>query len=146
LVILFIPARDKTAVKITALVAAVISLFLSIWTYVAYNISAGGYQFVEQMNWMPMLGASYHVGVDGISAPLVLMAGVVVFCGVLISWRVDDRPREFFAFMMFLATSVFGVFASLDLFQLFFFFEIAVFPKYLMIVVWGSPRRANTAP
>jgi NADH-quinone oxidoreductase subunit M len=67
------------------------------------------------------------------------MAGVVIFCGVLISWNVEDRPREFFAFMMFLACSVFGVFASLDLFLLFFFFELAVFPKYLMIVVWGSP-------
>ncbi len=77
---------------------------------------------------------------DGISAPLVLMAGVVVFCGVLISWNVEERPREFFAFLMFLASSVMGVFASLDLFMLFFFFELAVFPKYLMIVVWGSPK------
>ncbi len=65
---------------------------------------------------------------------------MVVFCGVLISWNVEDRPREFFAFLMFLATSVLGVFVSLDLFMLFFFFELAVFPKYLMIVIWGSPK------
>jgi NADH-quinone oxidoreductase subunit M len=78
--------------------------------------------------------------VDGISTPLFLLAGVVVVCGTMVSWRVDDRPREFFSFMMFLAASVFGVFASLDLFQLFFFFELAVFPKYLMIAMWGSPK------
>ena len=58
----------------------------------------------------------------------------------MVSWKVEDRPREFFAFIMFLASSVFGVFASLDLFLLFFFFELAVFPKYLMIVMWGSPK------
>ncbi len=95
---------------------------------------------LERIPWVPALGISYYVGVDGLSAAMVLMAGVVVFCGVLVSWNVEERPREFFAFLMFLATSVFGVFASLDLFMLFFFFEIAVFPKYLMIVVWGSPK------
>jgi NADH-quinone oxidoreductase subunit M len=92
------------------------------------------------MPWLPQLGISYYMGVDGISNPLVLLTGIVVFCGVLISWGVDDRPREFYSFLMFLGASVFGVFVSLDLFQLFFFFEIAVFPKYLMIVVWGSPK------
>jgi len=70
-----------------------------------------------------------------------LMAGLVVISGVLVSWRVEDRPREFFAFLMFLAASVFGVFASLDLFQLFFFFELAIFPKYLMIVIWDTQTR-----
>jgi NADH-quinone oxidoreductase subunit M len=69
--------------------------------------------------------------------PLVLLTGVVMFTGVLISWGVDDRPREFFAFMFILATGVFGVFVSLDLFQLFFFYEIAVFPMFLLIAVWG---------
>ena len=63
------------------------------------------------MHWLPALGISYYVGVDGISVPMVLMAGIVVFCGVLISWNVEDRPREFFAFLMFLAASVLGVFA-----------------------------------
>ena len=76
---------------------------------------------------------------------MMLLAGIVVLCGVLISWNVDDRPREFFAFIMFLVTSVLGVFASLDLFMLFFFFEIAVFPKYLMIVIGARRRRAITA-
>ncbi len=140
LIILLLPAERKTEVRVTALAGAIISLLLSVWCFVSYNVAAGGYQFIEHVPWLPQLGISYYMGVDGISNPLVLLTGIVVFCGVLISWGVDDRPREFYAFLMFLGASVFGVFASLDLFQLFFFFEIAVFPKYLMIVVWGSPK------
>jgi NADH:ubiquinone oxidoreductase subunit 4 (subunit M) len=105
-----------------------------------------GYQFIEKYEWLPALGISLHFGVDGISAPLVLLTGVVMFTGVLISWGekndhveagIQDRPREFFAFLFILASGVFGVFASLDLFMLFFFYEIAVFPMYLLIVIWG---------
>jgi NADH-quinone oxidoreductase subunit M len=72
-----------------------------------------------------------------VSNPMVLLTGIVIFTGVLISWGIDDRPREFFAFLFILATGVFGVFVSLDLFQLFFFYEIAVFPMYLLIAIWG---------
>jgi len=140
LVILALPAGRKDAIKGIALGAAAVSLVFSVWQYFAYNVAVGGYQFVERMHWVPALGISYYLGVDGISAPLVLMAGIVVICGVMISWNVQERPREFFAFLMILASSVFGVFASLDLFLLFFFFELAVFPKYLMIVVWGWPK------
>jgi NADH-quinone oxidoreductase subunit M len=67
----------------------------------------------------------------------VLLTGIVIFTGVLISWGIDDRPREFFGFMFILATGVFGVFVALDLFMLFFFYEIAVFPMFLLIAIWG---------
>jgi NADH-quinone oxidoreductase subunit M len=140
LIILLLPAEQKKAPRAIALAAGLVSLLLSIVVYASYDIAAAGYQFIERIPWIPALGVSYYVGVDGISTPLFLLAGVVVVCGAMVSWRVDDRPREFFAFMMFLAASVFGVFASLDLFQLFFFFELAVFPKYLMIAMWGSPK------
>jgi NADH-quinone oxidoreductase subunit M len=123
-----------------ALATSSITLLISLYLFFAYDKSAGGYQFMEQLAWLPAWGISYHTGVDGLSVALELMAGFVVFSGVMISWKVQDRVREFFAFFMFLAASVFGVFASLDLFQLFFFFELAVFPKYLMILMWGSPK------
>jgi NADH-quinone oxidoreductase subunit M len=140
LIILLLPANHKIEARVVALTAACITLLLTVWVYFSYNIQTAGYQFIERMSWLPALGVSYYLGIDGISVPLVLLAGVVLVCGVMISWRVDDRPREFFAFLMFLGTSVLGVFCSLDLFLLFFFFEIAVFPKYLMIAVWGSPK------
>jgi len=140
LAMLVMPAGRRDWIRGTALAAATLNLILSAYAYFSYNVAQGGYQLLERIPWVPALGISYYVGVDGLSAAMVLMAGVVIFCGVLVSWNVEDRPREFFAFLMFLATSVFGVFCSLDLFMLFFFFEIAVFPKYLMIVIWGSPK------
>jgi NADH-quinone oxidoreductase subunit M len=137
LLILLFPAERKNEVRVTALAAAVFALLLSIWVYFSYDQTVAGYQFQEFHRWLPALGIGYHVGVDGMSAPLVLLTGVVMFTGVLISWGIEDRPREFFAFLFILATGVFGVFVSLDLFQLFFFYEIAVFPMFLLIAIWG---------
>jgi NADH-quinone oxidoreductase subunit M len=135
--ILFFPAERKTAIRWTALAAATIALLLSIYVYFSYDPSIGGYQFEEQVIWIERLGISYHVAVDGMNLPLVLLTGIVIFTGVLISWGIDDRPREFFAFLFILASGVFGVFMALDLFMLFFFYEIAVFPMYLLIAIWG---------
>ncbi|MEN6571499.1 MAG: NADH-quinone oxidoreductase subunit M [Anaerolineaceae bacterium] len=138
--LLLYPAQKRTLIRVTALVSALITLALSVFLFFRYDTIAAGYQFMEKLDWLPSLGISYFVGIDGIGAAMELMAGLVVLSGVLVSWNVEDRPREFFAFLLFLAASVFGVFASLDLFQLFFFFELAVFPKYLMIVIWGYPK------
>jgi NADH-quinone oxidoreductase subunit M len=144
--ILLLPAQRKNETRAVALAAATLALILSFWMYFNYDQAAAGYQFVEKYSWLPALGISLQFGVDGISAPLMLLTGVVMFTGVLISWGDDhphvmagiqDRPREFFAFLFLLASGVFGVFASLDLFMLFFFYEIAVFPMYLLIAIWG---------
>jgi NADH-quinone oxidoreductase subunit M len=137
MLILLVPKDRKETVRYIALAAATLDLVLSIWVYFNYQISTGGYQFVEKYNWLPQLGISYYVGVDGMNAPLVLLTGIVMFTGVLISWGIDDRPREFFAFLFILASGVFGVFVAQDLFMLFFFYEIAVFPMYLLISIWG---------
>ncbi len=140
LVILALPAERKQAVRIIALTAAVLDLVLAVVVFIAYDVAQGGYQFVERFWWVKQLGISYYAGVNGISTPLVLMGALVVTSGVMISWRVEERPREFFAYLMFLGASVQGVFCSLDLFMVFFFFELAVFPKYLMIALWGYPK------
>jgi NADH-quinone oxidoreductase subunit M len=137
LLILLIPRERKREVRVAALAAGIVALALSIWLYFSYDVAAGGYQFVENYPWLPALGISYQVGVDGMNTPLVLLTGVVMFTGVLISWNVDDRPQEFFFFLFLLATGVFGVFVALDLFMLIFFYEIAVFPMYLLIAIWG---------
>jgi len=145
LLILLMKPERKTEVRVAALAAASFALLLSIWVFISYDKTAAGYQFLEKYSWLPALGISYHVGVDGMSAPLVLLTGVVMFTGVLISWGIDDRPREFFAFLFLLAGGVFGVFVSLDLFMLFFFYEIAVFPMYLLIVIWGWVKTSEYA-
>ncbi len=147
LILLILPAQKKGLVRAVALAAASLDVLLSLAVYLQYLLQhMTGYQFIENYSWLPSLGISLHFGVDGISAPLVLLTGVVMFTGVLISWGeenehvsagIQDRPREFFAFLFILASGVFGVFASLDLFMLFFFYEMAVFPMYLLISIWG---------
>lgn len=96
-----------------------------------------GLAFEEKYDWLPALGISYHVGVDGLSAPMVLLTGMVAVAGVLISWRIEDRIREFMAFFLLLVAGVYGVFISVDMFLLFFFYELAIFPMYLLIAGWG---------
>ena len=145
--ILLLPKERRNETRAVALAAATFALILSAWVYIQYLVNGmTGYQFIEEYNWLPALGMNLIFGVDGMSAPLVLLTGIVMFTGVLISWGIDDahaptgiqdRPREFFAFLFILASGVFGVFASLDLFMLFFFYEIAVFPMYLLIAIWG---------
>ena len=93
--------------------------------------------FKEDVSWLPSLGISYSLGVDGLSAPMLLLTGLVTMAGVLISWRIEDRTREFMAFFMLLVAGVLGVFVATDLFVLFFFYEFAIFPMYLLIATWG---------
>lgn len=141
LLILCYPADRKSEIKATALAATAISFLLSLWLFATFQAPAAGtYLFEEKFTWVEAFGISYHLGVDGFSLPMVLLTGIVGLTGVMISWRIDERPKEFFSFLLFLISSVFGVFCSLDLFLLFFFFEIAVFPKYLMIAIWGWPK------
>lgn len=120
-----------------ALGTGLLEFLLTLIVFFYFDVSGDRYQFVEQYNWLSDFGVSFYLAVDGITAPLVLLTGIVIFTGVIISQRIDDRPREFFAFLFILATGVFGVFVALDMFMLFFFYEIAVFPMYLLISIWG---------
>jgi NADH-quinone oxidoreductase subunit M len=136
--ILLLPEERKTEIRVVALAAGVFATVLSLYVYFAYDPNAAQhFQFQEKALWVPQLGISYYVGADGLNLPMVLLTSIVMLTGVLISWGIDDRPREFFAFLFILATGVFGVFVALDLFHLFFFYEIAVFPMYLLIAIWG---------
>lgn len=88
LIILLMPAEKKDLVRTIALVAAAFALSLSIWVFFGYDKHLEGYQFIEHYNWLPVFGISLYFGVDGMSAPLVLLTGVVMFTGVLISWEI----------------------------------------------------------
>ncbi len=137
ILLLLLPKERKTEARVLAAATSFISMALSIWVFFTYDRTLAGFQFVEQVDWIPAIGASYHVGVDGISLPLLLLNGVVAFTGVLVSWGVDDRPNLFFAFLFLVVSGVYGVFIALDLFFLFFAYELAVFPMYLLISMWG---------
>jgi NADH-quinone oxidoreductase subunit M len=108
--------------------------------------AAPGWQFEELRPWLPALGASYHLGVDGISALLVLLTTVLTAVAVLGSTgAVGKRPREFYALMLALETGMIGTFLSLDLLLFYVFWEVMLIPMYLLIGVWGGPRRVYAA-
>lgn len=101
--------------------------------------ASGRSYFIQEINiaWIPSLGINFHLGADGVTAPMVFLTGLAGFCGVLISWKIENRTREFMAFFLLLVAGVYGVFVSLDLFLLFFWYEFAIFPMYLLIAGWG---------
>lgn len=152
-IILIIPKHRGEDARMLALAAMLIGLVLSVYVYYAYNQNlppegtrwADTLMFVEEYGWVPSIGLNYIVGVDGMSATMVLLTAIVGLGGVIISWSIEDRPREFFAFFMLLVAGVHGVFVAVDGFQLFFFYELAVLPMYVLIVVWGWKERREYA-
>ena len=138
IVLFFIPNERRALVKGVAIVATGLSFLLSFYLLFAYDQQAAGLQFIERYMWSEQLGISFYLGVDGISVPLVLASSILVFCGVFISWHIKDRLKEFYIFLMILAAATMGVYLSLDLFFLYFFYEMSVLPMYLLLAMWGS--------
>lgn len=101
--------------------------------------------FVEQVPWFQSLGIQYLIGIDGISMAMVILTSIIIFAGVMASWNVKERPKEFFALLLILVTGVFGVFLSFDLFLFFVFYEVAVLPMYLLIGIWGTGPKEYSA-
>jgi NADH-quinone oxidoreductase subunit M len=138
LLIMFTARHSPLAVRLIACVSTGISAVLSVWLYVAYDRETAGFQFYEKLPLVPPLGISYELGVDGMSLLMVLLTSIIIFAGVFASWTVATRSQEFYALLLALVTGVYGVFASLDLFIFFLFYELAVLPMYLLIGIWGS--------
>jgi len=121
-----------------AVAATSVSLALAAWIVLDYDRATGGYQYEVLIPWIRPLGIGFHLGVDGMSAVLVLLHALCSFTGVLISYAIKDRVKEYYIFYLLLITGVFGVFTSLDLFFFYFFYEMAVIPMYPLIGIWGS--------
>jgi NADH-quinone oxidoreductase subunit M len=153
IIILMLPKERGENARMLALAAMIIGLMLSAYVYFSYNANlpvagtpwAETLRFEEAHDWIPSIGINYLMGVDGLSATLVLLTSIVGLGGTLISWSIEDRPREFYAFFMLLVAGVQGVFVSVDGFLLFFFYELAVLPMYVMIVIWGWKDRREYA-
>ena len=147
ILILLTPNSRPGLIRSIALVAALAMLANAIYVFAAYDYHDGGLQFDLQYTWIENVaflganGISLHLAVDGIAVPLVLLNGIVVLAGVLISWKIDYRNKDFFVLFMVLVSGVFGVYISQDLFFWFFFYELAVLPMYLLILVWGSTNK-----
>ena len=128
-----------------AIFISAISLVLALVIFARYDYDLGGFQFLRTYEWLPgPLDINLSLGIDGISAPLVLLNGIVLFGGVLVSQTIKHRTRDFFVLLFALSAGVYGVFVVRDLFFLFFFYELAVLPMYLLIGVWGSSTDFGT--
>jgi NADH-quinone oxidoreductase subunit M len=138
------PRMTGKGIRLTALIFTLISLALSLILFVTFNRS-GGVQFEELARWIPAINANYHLGVDGLSLPLVALTCLLGFIAVLISWHVNERTKEYFIWLLILETSILGVFCSLDLLLFFVFWEIEVIPMYFLISIWGSGRKNYSA-
>jgi NADH-quinone oxidoreductase subunit M len=145
ILIAFIPGLSGRAIKWIAAVFSFVSLALSISLFAIFDRAAAGIQFEEYFSWIPAINAHYHLGVDGLSLPLVILMALLGFLVVLISWKIDLRPREYFAWLLLLETSILGVFCSLDLLLFFLFWEIEVIPMYFLISIWGTGRKEYSA-
>jgi len=147
LIILFIPSGQKMAIRYVAAFFAAVMLGLSIYIFVAYQVDGGQIQmtlkwvWVENTAFLGKDGITLHLAVDGISAPMALLTGIVAFAGTITSWKLNYRPKDFFILYFTLLAGVYGTFFSFDLFFFFFFYELAVMPLYLLIGVWGSTRK-----
>ena len=141
LMILFISEDKKDHIKWVSAVCSGITLVISTYLFFAYDKNQGGLQFVEKVQWIPSMGITYFNGADGFGLPMLLLTGVVFFTSVLTMWELETRVKEFFALVFLMVTGVFGLFMSMDLFFIFVWFDVSLFPMYLLIAVWGSTRK-----
>ena len=148
IIVAFIANKNDKAIRWVSFIFTAIPLALAIYIFIAFDRSLGAtgtIQFEEKYLWIAPLNAHYHLGVDGLSMPLMLLTTFLGFLAVLISWKIHDRPRQYFAWLLLLESSIIGVFISLDLLLFFIMWEIEVIPMYFLISIWGSGRRDYSA-
>ena len=137
--------REDRHVRWAALAATIAVLVLGLIVWAGIDLDAGEPQWVQQHSWLSALKVQYFVGVDGLSAPLLALTGLLGVGAVLVSWGVKDRVKEFFFWLLLLETGILGVFVSLDLLLFFLFWEVELIPMYMLISIWGSGRKEYSA-
>ena len=146
LILVFVPRRHAGVLKTAALLIALLALALSLPLYGGFDGAAADFQFEERRPWMPTLGVSYHIGIDGISLLLVLLTTFLTPIALASAWHaIEDRVKEFLITMLVLETGMLGVFVSLDLFLFYVFWEAMLIPMYFIIGVWGGAKRIYAA-
>ncbi|HEX8853956.1 MAG TPA: NADH-quinone oxidoreductase subunit M, partial [Pyrinomonadaceae bacterium] len=111
-----------------------------------YDRAAGGMQFLEDAPWIPIIGARYQMGVDGVAALLIMLTTLLGVIAALSSWDyIEKREKEYYVLLLLLQTAVVGVFSAMDLFLFYLFFEVSLVPMYFLIGIWGSDRRLYSA-
>jgi len=143
-IVLVLPGGKQIA-RYAALAFALVIAALCISVFVNYNQAQGGYQFVINQEWFRLLGANWKVGIDGISAAMVLLTGILTPLAILISFEIEDRVNVHMALLLFFETGCLGVFVAMDLMIFFLFYELSLVPMYFLIDQWGGPKRKYAA-
>jgi NADH-quinone oxidoreductase subunit M len=147
--ILLLLCNGLKQVRMVALAGAVVQLIYSFYVLITYweqRVFDGTPMLLQEDHvWFTPLNIHYHVGVDGISMAMILLTAFITVAGILVSWRMEKLSKEFFFLLTLLSMGAYGFFISLDLFTLFFFLEVAVIPKFLLIGIWGSGRKEYSA-
>jgi NADH-quinone oxidoreductase subunit M len=141
LIVLLLPRGQERAIRWAALLLSLVPLALSIFMWLAYVPGQASFQFIEQAAWYEAINSSYHLGVDGISVPMVLLTTLLTPISILIAWSIKENIRSFMVLFLLLETGMLGVFMSLDLLLFFVFWEIGLVPMYFLINQWGSANR-----
>ncbi len=141
--------RGNRVIRGTAVAIAVADLVLALLVFALFERGedAARFQFVDQFAWIPDVGlkASYLLAVDGLSAPLVALTGLLGLSAVLASWHVGVRVKEYFFWLLLLQSAVMGVFTAMDLLLFFLFWELELVPMYMLISIWGTGRKEYSA-
>ena len=144
LLILLLPKTNHALMKNVALLASAASFLLSLVLIGMYQIG-GGMQFQEVYRWIPGIAINYHLGVDGLSLPLLVLTTLLSLLSVVYSWRIDHRLKEYLFLFLLLETGMLGVFVALDFFLFYIFWEITLVPMFFLIAIWGGPRKEYAA-
>ena len=138
--------KDPRHIRLWAAGVTFATLALIITVYARFDLtSANDFQFIERVSWFPEFNVSYFLGVDGLSATLLLLTGLMGFAAVLVSWHINFRVKEYFVWLLVLQSGVLGVFTALDFLLFFLFWEVELVPMYFLISIWGSGRKEYSA-
>jgi NADH-quinone oxidoreductase subunit M len=143
--ILLVPKRYPTLMKVIALLATVPPLWWAASLYVGFDRWGNGFQYMEKVPWIEAFNIHYSLGIDGISIPMILLTALLAFICVIASWNINEHVRGYFALFLLLDTSMVGVFSALDFFLFYVFWELMLLPMYFLIGIWGGPRKEYAA-
>ena len=146
LLLLLIPRESEQAHKIAGNIFGVLGFLVSLPLVRWFKPEWGGFTLEETADWIPSIGAKYHLGIDGISLLLVMLTTFLGMIAILSSWSaIHQRTKEYYILLLLLQTGMIGVFVSLDFFLFYVFWEVMLVPMYFLIGVWGSDRRLYAA-
>lgn len=141
LIILMMPEDEKNLIRRLTLAFSLVPLVLVLVMWFTYDRAAADLQFMYFAEWFPSIGANYHVGIDGISLPMFLLSALLTPLAILASFNIEDKVRMYMTLFLVMQTSMFGLFASLDLMIFFIFWEFGLVPMYFLIKLWGGADR-----